>query len=193
MTTQRASPRPAPVHALAGIRFFNGTTGPPAPALLIRRLVPGGVALGPAAVYAFRLFGIRTLLLGLDLLTNHGERLRGDLRESFLIHGSNTATAVTLGLNGRLPPRTGVSTTPISIVNTVLATTSLANSANLQVPPGADRFRPVRLRRPLRLPGRLPWLLARPDPPRGPLHVGHLQEPHPQHRGSGVVALRRPP
>ncbi|EFE64994.1 predicted protein [Streptomyces viridosporus ATCC 14672] len=160
MTTQRAFPRPASVHALAGIRFFNGTTGPPAPALLIRRLVPGGVALGPAAVYAFRLFGIRTLLLG---------------------------------LNGRLPPRTGVSTTPISIVNTALATTSLANSTNLQVPPGADRFRPVRLRRPLRLPGRLPWLLARPDPPRGPLHVGHLQEPHPQHRGSGVVALRRPP
>lgn len=129
MTTQRASPRPASVYALAGIRLFNGATGLLAPALLIRRLDPGREALSPAAVYAFRLFGIRTLLLGLDLLTNHGDRLREDLREGVLIHGSDTATAATLGLNGRLPPRTAVLTTLISAVNTVLAATSLANSA----------------------------------------------------------------
>jgi hypothetical protein len=124
MATKRASPRPAPIFALAGIRLFNGAAGLLAPDLLIRRLDPDREPPSPAAVYAFRLFGIRTILLGLDLLTDHGERLREDLREGVLIHGSDTATAASLGLGGRLPPRTAVLTTLISAVNTVLATTA---------------------------------------------------------------------
>ncbi|MGW2635725.1 hypothetical protein [Streptomyces sp. NPDC001348] len=124
MAKKSASPRSAPVYALAGIRLFNGATGLLAPDLLIRRLDPGHEPPSPAAVYAFRLFGIRTVLLGLDLLTSHGDRLRQDLREGVLIHGSDTATAASLGLGGRLPPRTAVLTTLISAVNTALAVTA---------------------------------------------------------------------
>ncbi|MGW6978269.1 hypothetical protein ACWGE1_02275 [Streptomyces sp. NPDC054932] len=120
MAKQHAARRPASVYALAGIRLFNGVTGLLVPALLIRRLDPDR-DLSPAAVYAFRLFGIRTILLGLDLLTNRGERLREDLREGVLIHGSDTATAALLGIRGQLPPRTAVLTTLISAVNTTLA------------------------------------------------------------------------
>src|SRR4051794_9714169 len=124
MAKRSASPRSASIYALAGIRLFNGAAGLLAPDLLIRRLDPDRDPPSPAAVYAFRLFGIRTILLGLDLLTNHGDRLREDLREGVLIHGSDTATAATLGLGGRLPPRTAVLTTLISAVNTVLAVTA---------------------------------------------------------------------
>ncbi|MEU6549246.1 hypothetical protein ABZ915_03020 [Streptomyces sp. NPDC046915] len=124
MATKSASPRSASVYALAGIRLFNGATGLLAPDLLIRRLDPDREPPSPAAIYAFRLFGIRTILLGLDLLTNRGERLREDLREGILIHGSDTATAASLGLGGRLPPRTAVLTTLISAVNTALAATA---------------------------------------------------------------------
>jgi hypothetical protein len=125
MATKPASPRSASVYALAGIRLFNGATGLFAPDLLIRRLDPGREPPSPAAVYAFRLFGIRTVLLGLDLLTDRGDRLRENLREGVLIHGSDTATAASLGLGGRLPPRTAALTTLISAVNTVLAATAV--------------------------------------------------------------------
>ncbi|WP_432144765.1 hypothetical protein [Streptomyces sp. bgisy084] len=126
MAKPRAARRPVSVYALAGVRLFNGVTGLLTPALLIRRLDPGR-ELSPAAVYAFRLFGIRTVLLGLDLLTNRGERLREDLREGVLIHGSDTATAAMLGIRGQVPPRTAVLTTLISATNTVLA----ANGADI--------------------------------------------------------------
>jgi hypothetical protein len=131
MAMQRAVARPASVYALAGIRILNGATGLLAPALFVRRLDPDRGPLSPAAVYAFRLFGIRTILLGLDLLTHQGERLREDLREGVLIHGSDTATAAVLGLRGRLPPRTAALTTLISATNTALAATAgtvLSNS-----------------------------------------------------------------
>lgn len=131
MATAPASSRPVPVYLLAGIRLLNGAAGLLAPDLLIRRFDPDRDPPSPAAVYAFRLFGIRTILLGLDLLTHSGERLRDDVREGILIHGSDTATAATLGIHGHVPPRTAVLTTVISAINTALsvsATASLANS-----------------------------------------------------------------
>lgn len=69
MATRKAAPRAVSVYALAGIRLFNGAAGLLAPELLIRRLDPDREPPSAAAVYAFRLFGIRTILLGLDLLT----------------------------------------------------------------------------------------------------------------------------
>ncbi|MEU1511746.1 hypothetical protein ABZ490_06240 [Streptomyces sp. NPDC005811] len=124
MAVKHAVPRAAPLYALAAIRVFNGATGLLAPELLIRRLDPGRAPQSPAAVYAFRLFGIRTVLLGLDLLTHYGERLREDVHEGILIHASDTATAAMLGLSGRLPPRTAILTTLISATNTALAVTA---------------------------------------------------------------------
>jgi hypothetical protein len=52
---------------------------------------------------------------------NRGERLREDLREGILIHGSDTVTAAILGIRGQMPPRTAALTTLISATNTVLA------------------------------------------------------------------------
>lgn len=115
----------AAVLGLAGIRLVNGAVGLLAPTLLINRLDRDSEP-NPAAVYAFRLFGVRTVLLGLDLLTNRGERLTEELREGVLIHGSDTVTAATLGLRGQLPPRTAALTTLISAVNTALAVSALA-------------------------------------------------------------------
>ncbi|MGW7543081.1 hypothetical protein ACWGKQ_18515 [Streptomyces sp. NPDC054770] len=132
MATASASSRPVPVYLLAGIRLLNGAAGLLVPELLIRRFDPDRDPPSPAAVYAFRLFGIRTVLLGLDLLTDSGEQLREDLREGILIHGSDTVTAATLGIHGQVSPRTGVMTTLISAVNTALAiraTAALANSS----------------------------------------------------------------
>ncbi|MBJ6637196.1 MULTISPECIES: hypothetical protein [unclassified Streptomyces] len=132
MATVPLSARPLPVYVLAGIRLFNGAAGLLAPEMLIRRFDPDRDPPSPAAVYAFRLFGIRTVLLGLDLLTHSGDRLRDDVCEGILIHGSDTATAATLGLHGHVPPRTAFLTTFISAVNTALAIgagVSLANSS----------------------------------------------------------------
>ncbi|MFI7293447.1 hypothetical protein [Streptomyces sp. NPDC050121] len=114
------------MYAFAGIRIVNGAAGLLAPELLIRRLDPDREPPSPAAVYAFRL-GIRTILLGLDLLTHRDERLRESLRDGVLIHGSDTATAATLSLSGRVAPRTAALTTLISATNTVLAGVALAN------------------------------------------------------------------
>ncbi|MGI5372723.1 hypothetical protein ACQEV2_00315 [Streptomyces sp. CA-251387] len=125
MTGKRvAGSRSAAVLGLAGIRLFNGAAGLLAPTLLIQRLDRDSEP-NPAAVYAFRLFGIRTVLLGLDLLTSRDERLTQDLREGVLIHGSDTVTAAMLGLRGHLAPRTAALTTLISAVNTALAVRAL--------------------------------------------------------------------
>ncbi|MEU4039745.1 hypothetical protein [Streptomyces collinus] len=130
MATAPASPHPVSIHVLAGIRLFNGAAGLLAPEMLIRRFDPDRAPPSPAAVYAFRLFGIRTVLLGLDLLTHSGARLRDDVHEGILIHGSDTATAATLGLHGQVPPRTAFLTTFISAVNTALAISASASLAN---------------------------------------------------------------
>ncbi|MFF7755720.1 hypothetical protein ACFZCP_42415 [Streptomyces sp. NPDC007971] len=136
MATAPASSRPVSVYLLAGIRLFNGAAGLLAPELLIRRFDPDRDPPSPAAVYAFRLFGIRTVLLGLDLLTHSGEQLRDDLRDGILIHGSDTATAATLGIHGDVPPRTAFLTTFISAVNTALA---VAGTAALATSPKGRR------------------------------------------------------
>ena len=64
--------RCVPVHrparyALAAVRLVNGGVGLVAPQLFIGRFDPDRPA-SPAAIYAFRLFGVRTILIGLDLL-----------------------------------------------------------------------------------------------------------------------------
>ena len=103
---------------LAGVRLANGGLGLLAPQLLIGRFEPGR-ATSPAAVYAFRLFGIRTVLLGLDLL--RPDRAQEAARDGVLIHASDTVTALALALSGAVPRRTGIVTTAISAGNVVLA------------------------------------------------------------------------
>lgn len=75
----------------------------------------------PAAVYAFRMFGIRTVLIGRALLLPEGPQREAAVREAPLIHASDTATATLLTVTGRVPRRAGLGLVAISGLNTVLA------------------------------------------------------------------------
>jgi hypothetical protein len=90
--------------ALAGIRLANGTTGLVAPQELARRLL-----------YALRLFGVRTVVIAIELL----RREPAALRTALPIHASDTVAAVLLAR--RLPARQGAAVVGISAPNTLLA------------------------------------------------------------------------
>ena len=99
--------------ALAGIRLVNGTAGLVAPEVLARRL--GAEPDDPALLYALRLFGVRTVVIALDLLRSD----RMALRAALPIHASDTIAAVLLAR--RLPARQGAAVVGISALNTWLA------------------------------------------------------------------------
>lgn len=108
--------------ALAGIRVINGGLALIAPGVIIGRFdEPTGDS---AATYALRMFGVRTVLLGVDLAVLSGEPLRRALGQAVIIHGTDTATAAALGVSGRVKPRTAIPLTLISLTNTALAITA---------------------------------------------------------------------
>ena len=111
--------------ALAGTRLFNGAVALVAPSLLVRRL---GVdpKTSPALLYVFRMFGIRTVLLGLDLLREGSAREKA-LRAAPLIHASDTTAALLAGLGG-LNKRSAIAIVVISAVNTILALLARPNA-----------------------------------------------------------------
>lgn len=106
--------------ALGLVRLVNGALGLLAPQVLVRQL-GGDPRTSPSAVYAFRLFGVRTVLIGADLLRGESPHLDRAVRRAPLIHASDTATAVLLATGGALPRRAGVMISAISGLNTVLA------------------------------------------------------------------------
>jgi hypothetical protein len=106
--------------ALAGVRLVNGTLGLFAPQVLLRRLGTDP-DVDPSGVYPFRMFGIRTILIGADLLILQGEQRRRATKLAVLIHASDTISAATAGLTGRLPRKAAIVTTLISAGNTALA------------------------------------------------------------------------
>lgn len=112
--------------ALACVRIFNGALGLVAADRMARSL---GDELGEDRrfVYPARMFGIRTLVLGVDLLTlkSGDAHARRVLRQAVLIHATDTAAAVYAGRRGELPARAAKLTTIISAVNTGLAVVSL--------------------------------------------------------------------
>ncbi len=116
--------RRAAGYFLGGIRLLNGTLGLVAPERLIERIDPGSSP-NPASVYAFRLFGIRTVLLGAELLTCRGEERQRLVRQGVLIHASDTVTSAMLGVRGLVPPRTSLMLVLISGMNTALAIAAL--------------------------------------------------------------------
>jgi hypothetical protein len=108
---------------LAVIRVVNGGLALIAPGVITGRFGEQP-ALSGAAVYGLRMFGIRTVLLGVDLATLSGEPLRRALRQAVLIHATDTAAVVLLGLTGRARPRTAIPLALISMTNTALAITA---------------------------------------------------------------------
>ena len=110
-------------YALAGIRIVNGSVALTAPSVIIRRFGESPAS-DNAAVYGLRMFGIRTVVLGVDLLALSGAPLRRALGQAIIIHASDTATAASLGLSGRVRRPWAIAITLISAANTGLAVTA---------------------------------------------------------------------
>lgn len=107
------------LRALALIRLVNGFLGLFLPGFLLRRVAPE--TSGTAAFYPFRMFGIRTVVLGADLLLLKGSALDRARVEAVLIHTTDTACAAVGGIRGDLPRKGAQMTVAISAVNAVLA------------------------------------------------------------------------
>jgi hypothetical protein len=118
---------------LGGIRLVNGALGLLAPGVVIRRLGDDGP--NPAAVYGLRMFGIRTVVLGADLLLLRRPARDRAVRAAVLVHASDTATVLQLWRSGQLPAATARPLALISGLNTALATTAaLATHPSPAVP-----------------------------------------------------------
>lgn len=105
---------------LAAIRIFNGAAAVIAPGRLAQRVSPKPVP-NPAAIYAFRLFGIRTVKIGADLLRGNETVREHAARDALGIHASDTTTAAMLLLRGQVTKRAGIMLTAISAFNVFLA------------------------------------------------------------------------
>ncbi|GHO96686.1 hypothetical protein KSF_067340 [Reticulibacter mediterranei] len=103
---------------LAGIRIVNGTAALFAPALLARRF---GDNPNSAVIYALRMFGIRTIVMGIELLVPDEKWRERSLRYAIPIHASDTASAALAGIQGQLPSRVSILLTALSGFNTILA------------------------------------------------------------------------
>jgi hypothetical protein len=114
--------------ALGLLRLLFGTLGLLAPGVLIRRIE--GADDDAAAVHAFRMFGIRTIVLGRHLLVQRGPHLRSTVNEALLIHGADTASAVLLTAGGRVPRRAGYALVLVSTINTALALAARRGKGN---------------------------------------------------------------
>jgi hypothetical protein len=111
--------------ALAGIRIVNGSAAVVAPALLARNL---GVRRddNQAVEYVFRMFGVRTVVIGVQLLLPEGELRRASVRTAPIIHASDTAAAALAGITRQIPARAALIATSISALNTALALAATA-------------------------------------------------------------------
>ena len=113
--------RGRPARTILGvIRLINGSF-----ALLLPRRFTKMFGIDPeengAAIYLLRLFGVRTVYIGLQLLTADGEELDGAVRDAPWIHASDTTAAAIAGLRGQLPRRAAAAGFVASSLNTALA------------------------------------------------------------------------
>lgn len=106
--------------ALAGVRLLNGTLGLVWPMVLARRFANTQDAAAPA-VYPLRMFGVRTVVIGVDLLLSDTEVREHSLRLAPFIHASDVVAAVSAGRRGQLPRRTAALAAGISTLNVALA------------------------------------------------------------------------
>ncbi|GAC1314494.1 MAG: hypothetical protein NVSMB2_04030 [Chloroflexota bacterium] len=105
--------------ALAFIRLINGGLALLAPAFLAQR-VGANPETDVGISYAFRMFGIRTVLVGLDLFAEDSAVRSHAVQQAVPIHASDTVAAFLAARSGRLGS-TGPLLVAISAMNTVLA------------------------------------------------------------------------
>ena len=113
---------PIPEYArvlLACIRLLNGALALLTPAFLARQIGVDPDAT-PGVLYVFRMFGVRTVLLGAELLVQTGERRSEALHRAVLIHASDTLAAF-LATQSSHFPRKSRTIVWISALNTLLA------------------------------------------------------------------------
>ena len=120
---------------LSAIRLFNGTAALFAPAALVRRLGVDPEA-NSAALYALRMFGVRTVLIGAQLLLRNGGLRAHSLRVAPVIHVLDAAAAMIAGAQGQLPRRAATTAALISTVNTVLAVVAQTRKVEEACAPG---------------------------------------------------------
>jgi hypothetical protein len=118
---------------LAGVRLTMGTAGLLAPGLVIRRLAIDP-ATQPGMRYPLRMFGIRTVLIGAELLDGNPRRRERAEQLAPVVHGSDTVSAFLAWRRGDLLRRAGAMATAISAGNLVLSLVNL----------GAQRRHPPR-------------------------------------------------
>ncbi len=106
--------------ALGCIRLFNGLAGLLAPSVLLSGLGLDPQA-NPGACYAFRLFGVRTIILGAELFSRDDEIRARSLRLGVAIHASDTAAAAISGIRGQLPRGAATRVALLSAFNTFLS------------------------------------------------------------------------
>ena len=106
--------------SLGLIRTGNGAAALLAPERFARRLGVDPVDDAAAMLWISRLFGVRTVVIGLDLILP-GPAREPAIRVAPVIHASDTAAAAIAGVRGELPGRTATLLTAISGLNTVLA------------------------------------------------------------------------
>jgi hypothetical protein len=104
---------------LALIRLFNGLAALVAPGFLARQVGVDPDA-NPGIKYVFRMFGIRTVLIGADLLVQTGERREEALQRAVWIHASDTLAAFLASRSDNFPKK-GRVIVAISACNTLLA------------------------------------------------------------------------
>ena len=105
---------------LAGVRLVNGAGALVAPKALMQRLGVDAQA-SPAVVYGLRMFGIRTVLISLDLMSKDPDVRAHAVRAAPIIHGTDALAAAFAGIRGDLPRRAALTATAISAINFVLA------------------------------------------------------------------------
>ena len=115
-------------YTLGVVRVVNGVLGLVAPTFIARRLGDSQPDRNAAAIYGIRLFGVRTIVIGLDLLRPPGEALDRAVRAAPLIHASDTATVLTLQRRTILPPAMARPLAAISGANTLLAVLAFLGS-----------------------------------------------------------------
>lgn len=105
---------------LAAIRILNGGTALAAPRAFTRQIGTEADAGGPT-VYVLRMFGIRTVLIGLELLSRDPAVRQHAARVAVVVHASDAASAAAAGLTRQLPSRSAAIATTVSTINLALA------------------------------------------------------------------------
>lgn len=106
--------------ALAAVRIANGSASLLAPRLAARRL-GASAETEDAYVYPLRLFGVRTIVIGAELLLRDGAVRRTALDAALVVHASDTAAAILGGVRKELSPRRAAMLALVSASNTALA------------------------------------------------------------------------